>query len=215
MGNSAFNREHRLTAEEAQKLLSEKGRQLEGIQHKMRLLYHELEELDDSDDLLKAAAIPARPASGVSGGGRHADNLDVLERYYRQRQERGMEIREQMWRLSEQEEDIRRLWGCFLALQEPYYGILEGLYVDKRLYADVEKSWGYSHSVFEKTRKEGLRLLADMFNSSYTSVELIRMGGLQGTGKKKAGHGKAKQTKGCQGQMELPLGQIQEKDKED
>lgn len=123
MGNSAFNREHRLTAEEAQKLLSEKGRQLEGIQHKMRLLYHELEELDDSDDLLKAAAIPARPASRVSGGGRHADNLDVLERYYRQRQERGMEIREQMWRLSEQEEDIRRLWGCFLALQEPYYGI--------------------------------------------------------------------------------------------
>lgn len=215
MGGTAFNRERRMTAEEAQRILSEKDRRLEGISHKMRLLYQEMEGLEDSKDILEAAAIPARPASRISGGGGHKDNLDVLERYYRRRSERGTEIREQMWRLSEEEEDTRRLWGCFLALQEPYYGILEGLYVDKRLYADVEKSWGYSHSVFEKTRKEGLRLLADMFNSSYTSVELIRMGGLQRTGKKKAGKGKAKQTKGCQGQMELPLGQIQGKDKED
>lgn len=165
-----------MTAGAAKAILQDKDRRLEGIDRKVKLLHKEMLSLkDDGDGLILAAAMPPKLLGMPPGGGGHMDNADVLLRYYRRRQQRMEEISAQIWELSEEAEEIRRLWNCFLALPEPYYGILEGLYVGKELYADVEKSYGRSHSVFENTRKDGLNLLMEMFKSGYSNLELMEI----------------------------------------
>lgn len=164
-----------MTAGAAKAILQDKDRRLEGIERKVMLLQKEMMSLkDDGDGLILAAAMPPKLLGMPPGRRGHMDNADVLLRYYRQRQQRMEEISAQIWELSEETEEIRRLWSCFLALPEPYYEILEGMYVAKRLYTDIEKSYGYSHSVFENKRKEGLDLLVEMFKSEYSSLELMR-----------------------------------------
>ena len=165
----------KMTTEKAKEILKHKEEKLADIHKKILLLYQELKEMEHPDELMEAAALPSRSPVVVSGGG-DTDNLSVLNRYYHQRRERGAEIRMQIWRLSEDAEDIRRLWGCFFSLQEPYYGILYNLYVKKVLYAAAESAFGYSHRMFEQRRKEGLSMLAGMFNSPYSSTELMDMG---------------------------------------
>lgn len=198
----------RVTAEQAKEMLSGRERSLQAIDRKMALLYKELGQLENSDMLLGAVALPAKPAGmGMPrSGGSSADNTDVLLRYYRQKRERQEEIRMQMWKLSEEAEDIRRLWNCFLALREPYYSILHELYVKKELYAAVQCSSGFSHRIFEEKRKEGLCLMADMFSSGYSTLELMEKAlwreEKEGGGRKRKAHG------GIPGQMELPLDRL-------
>lgn len=167
------SRNKKITAESAKEILANREQKLEDIHKKLTLLYEEFEDLKQPDELLEAAALPSKTAEMTCGQERHSDTYVILNRFYRQRKERSMEIRMQMCKLSEEAEDIRRLWSCFFVLQEPYYGILHDLYVKKELYAAAEASFGYSHRMFEKRRKEGLELLADMFNSPYSSLELM------------------------------------------
>lgn len=168
-----------ITAERTKEILTNREQKLQDIHRKVELLCGELEQLEQADELISAAALPARAAELAAGQGDYADSLAVLKRFYRQRKERGTEIRLQMWKLSEEAEEIRRLWSCFFVLQEPYYGILYDLYVKKELYAAAEAAFGYSHRMFEKKRKEGLELLAGLFNSPYSSLELMELGTLR------------------------------------
>lgn len=140
--------------EEAKNILIYKDEILKEIHDKTMALYHELLRMENSDELLAATALPAVKAVGeTTGGANQTDNLDVLLRYYRRRKEYGEEIRQQMWKLSEKEDKVLRLWNCFLILPRPYYGILNELYIKKELYAVVEASSGYCHSIFEKKGK--------------------------------------------------------------
>lgn len=179
----------KITAEKAREILANKEQKLEDIQKKLALLYEEMRELEQPDELMEAVSLPSKTARMLDRQGGHSDTYVILSRFYRQRKERGAEIRMQIWKLSEEAEDIRRLWSCFFVLQEPYYGILYNLYVKKELYATAEAEFGYSHRMFEKRRKEGLELLADMFNSPYSSLELMELSSPCGSmkEKKKAG----------------------------
>lgn len=191
-----------ITADEAKKMLMEKDRSLLAIDKKINLLYNELMQFED--ELLRVAALPGKP-DGIawSGSGEHKDNFDVLERYKRQKRERSEEIRLQMWKLSEKADNIRHLWNCFMALEEPYYSILFELYVKKELYAAAQCSSGFSHRGFEQNRKKGLDLLAEMYNSGYSAMELMEM-----TGQKEKPKAKKKKDPGCPGQMVLPFARM-------
>lgn len=168
-------RKRTLTAEEAKDILMNRKQKLEDIGKKIALLCEENGVLEKADELLKAAALPAREVNGVAEQVRYGDNLMILNRFYRQRRERRMEIRMQIWKLSREIEEIRRLWSCFFLLQEPYYGILHELYIKKELYAVTEASFGLSHRMFEKRRREGLERLAAMFNSPHGSLKMMEM----------------------------------------
>lgn len=165
--------ENYMTAEWAREILVNREQKQEDIQKKIMLLYQEMKQLEEPDELIAAAALPMRKISIASGRRKNPDNLLVLHRYYKQKRERTVEIQMQMWKLLEEAEDIRRLWSCFFVLQEPYYGILYDLYVKKQLYTVTEEAFGQSHRMFERRRKEGLAQLADLFNSPYNSIELM------------------------------------------
>ena len=161
-----------MTAERAREILVNREQKQEDIQKKMMLLYQEMKRLEEPDELL-AASLPVRTISIASGKRKNSEHVLILHRYYRQRKARTVEIQIQMWKLLEEAEEIQRLWSCFFALQEPHYGILYDLYVKKELYTVTEASFKYSHRMFERRRKEGLKQLADLFNSPYNSIELM------------------------------------------
>lgn len=203
MEKQTINSRRQITAEEAKKMLMDKDRDLLAIDKKMNLLYDEMMK-SENDEFIRAAAMPGKPVDVLRlGSGSRVDNMDILLRYNKQKQERLGEIRVQMWKLSEEAEDIRRLWNCFLALREPYYSILHELYVKKELYAVVQCSSGFSHRIFEERRKEGLCLLADMFSSGYSTLELMEM-----AGQKEKTKARKEKRAGCPGQMELPLARM-------
>lgn len=202
-GNMMFVEEGKMTPGRAKKILQNKDRMLTGIDRKVGLLCGELCGTGEDEGILEAAAMPGRMYGMPSGGRTYGDNTDVLLRYYRQKVQRHKEIKLRLCELSRESEEILRLWDCFLALPEPYYGILYELYVEKKLYTEVEAGFRFGHSWFERTRKEGLELAAYMFNSGNDGLELMQAASLWE--KRKAGK---KGEQGCAGQMELPLGEM-------
>lgn len=195
-----------IAAEAAKAILQDKDERLEGIDRKFVLLQEELWKLEDGDSgLILASAMPSKTLWAPPGGGKFMDNTDVVLRYHRQKQQRIEEILFQLWELSEEADEIRRLWNCFLALPEPYYGILHRLYVEKELYAEVEKGSGHGHGWFEKRRKEGLALMVGMFNSGYSSLELMEASHLwdKKKGRKPGG--------GCSSQIDGLLARLDKK----
>ena len=173
-----FVGEGKMTPGRAKEILQNKDRMLTGIDRKVGLLCGELCGHGEDEGILAAAAMPGRMYGMPVSGRVHGDNTDVLLRYYRQKTQRQKEIRLRLCELSRESEEILRLWDCFLALPEPYYGILHELYVEKKLYTEVEAGLRFGHSRFERTRKEGLELAVYMFNSGNDGLELMRAASL-------------------------------------
>lgn len=162
-----------LDEERVKDILKNKDRKLETIHRKLLLLY----ESADRESLYGEAAISgvSMDADGVPGTrGMHRDLSDVLERINQMEHARWLELREIMWELSEQEDTINRVWACFYALEDPFFTILEELYVKGELYATVERDFGYSHKTFEKLRAEGIRLIIFFYESGDSAIELLK-----------------------------------------
>lgn len=155
-------------------ILRERDREIKSIHEKMLSFYQELES---SDSLLEAVALPAlqKEVGMPSGKGGHKDLGDVLARYQRQLLDQDEEIRKIMWELAEQERMVNRVWACFHALEEPYYSILHRMYVENQLYQTVEAGFGMSHKTFEKHRRQGIELVIWYYESGADIAELMRM----------------------------------------
>lgn len=152
-------------------ILRNREEKLKNIRQKMFSLYN---ELSDTDALVRSVAVKTAGLSGMpTGKNTHQDTGDVLLRYQGQLQERNTEIRQIMWSLAEEEESICRVWNCFYALRDPYYAILNALYVENQVYQSVKEDFGCSHKTFEKKRKEGIDLLIQFYESRRTAGELI------------------------------------------
>ena len=55
-----------------------------------------------------------------------------------------------------QEDMIEQVWDAYMRLEEPYYSIINRMYVQSMLYAVVEQESGWSRQVFEKKRKKSI-----------------------------------------------------------
>lgn len=141
---------------------------------------------------------------------RRKDLGDVLLEYERQQQRRNEEIRKMMCALTGQEEMINRIWACFYALDDPYYSILQQLYVENQLYQAVESSFDVSHKTFEKYRQHGLALIVGFYESGVSIADLMcRHQG--GTGTRKKQVEKKEPENGEYGQISLS-GYLEEKE---
>lgn len=165
-------------------ILRNKEKKIKNIHKKMLALYRELEA---SEDMRARDVLPAIRTDGMPGvKGRHKDLGDILLGYQRQQCERNEEIRKMMWALSEQEETISRVWACFYALDDPYYSILQALYVENQLYQAVENSFDISHKTFEKYRQHGISLIMGFYESGESIADLMRRHQTEAVSKKKS-----------------------------
>lgn len=171
-------------------ILQNREKKIDNIHRKMISLYQELER---NDEVLETVAYPKTELSGMSGGkGNHKDLGDVLLQYNRQICNRNEEIRKIMWELVEEEDSISRLWACFYALNDPFYSILNALYVENQLYQAVENNFDMSHKTFEKYRQRGIELLLLFYNSDESIAKLMRSYSKEKTDKRR-GRGKKEQ----------------------
>ena len=161
----------RITEKRIKDILRNKDKKIKSIQNKIQSLY----EATDADSILAEVAYPSLDMSGMPGArGTHKDLGDVLITYKKQVYKRNEELKELMWQLTDQMEEINRIWACFHVLDDPYYTILHALYVENQLYTAVETDFGYSHKTFEKHRREGVELIMNFYESGDSIPDLMR-----------------------------------------
>lgn len=167
-----------VSREEVKDILRNRDQKLKSIHDKVLSLYR---ELSDIQEMRPIDVLPSAGPYGGDGGGhtQYKDPHDVYEAYQKQVHQRRLDIREILWELKGREEAITRVWDCLYALDETYAYLLQALYVDRRLYADVEadyeKKYGISHMTFEKYRKDGLELLIRYYESGRPVRELMHL----------------------------------------
>ncbi len=135
------------------------------------------DEISNTDEYLKAVALSSHPISDMpSGSGKKRDVSDMYEEYKAKRKQWTGEYAELGRELIRQEEIILRVWRCFLALDEPYFSILNRIYVKKELYHTVQTESGVTLEPFEKRRKRGIETILQLYKSNISDEMLSSLG---------------------------------------
>lgn len=164
-----------ISEERIKEILKNYDRMLATINLKIKNLYENLIPESEKDVIIRDIAIPAVSMGAITGTHEHKDLSDILIKMQRIEYERNTEIRSIMWSLSEEKEEIYRVWGCFQALSSPHYMILRRLYVEHELYHTVELESEMSHMKFECTRRDGILMIKQYYESNRPIAEIMRM----------------------------------------
>lgn len=135
-------------------------------------------ELMDTDGLIESISMKKADWGGEGGsmGGVKKDLLDAMLKHERLARARELELREEIYRLTEEEEAINRIQACFRALRGREQRYLQQLYVERIPYKAVELASGVSHKTFETARRRGVRKILQMYNSKFSNREIISRG---------------------------------------
>lgn len=164
-----------ISEERIKDILKDYDGMLRTIDIKMQNLYENLMPSGETDAVIKEAAIPPVNMSGMPGAHKHKDLTDVLVKVQRMEYEREREFRAIMWALSEEKEEICRVWGCFQAVGNPYYTILLRLYVQHELYETVNKELDMSQKTFEYYRRDGIAFIKRFYESGKPIPDIMRI----------------------------------------
>lgn len=178
-----------ISEERIKDILKDYDGMLKTIDIKMHNLYENIMPSGEKDAVIKEAAIPPVNMSGMPGAHKHKDLTDVLVKVQRMEYEREREFRAIMWALSEEKEEICRVWGCFQAIGNPYYSILLRLYVQHELYEAVYKEFCMSQKTFEYYRRDGIAFIKRFYESGKPIPDIMRIA-RNNTNRRKRSHQK-------------------------
>lgn len=162
----------KISENEVKDILKNKETMLNSIHEKLFMVRHDLMQHREIIEMVCLSS----PISGVSGPkGVHKDLSDVYEKYQNTLNRRRTEYKALFRQMVRKEDKINRVWGAFLTLDDPYYWILNELYVHNRLYTDVESCSGMSHRIFEEKRKDGIRQIIRLYESNANISVMLLM----------------------------------------
>ncbi len=151
-----------MTEQEVKEILRNRETLLISIHQKMSAIEQDMAK---TDDMIETMSMPANSMSGMPrGSGKQKDLGDVYRNYKKILKRRNEDYRTMFLELVLKEEMIERVWEAYMRLEEPYYSIINRMYVQSMLYAAVERESGWSRQVFEKKRKKGIQLIVDRVN---------------------------------------------------
>ena len=185
-------------------------KELETIHTRLMQLYR---ELHSTDSLIRSISVKSIEYDRVgSSNSTKKDMTDLMLEHECAARQREIEIREEMRQLSLDQEMINRIRVCFQTLRGQEYEFLKELYIHGYPYKFVEKHSGVSHRTFEKIRKQAIKKIIKMYQSSSSNIDLIR--GARGQAKKnrRAGKGTGKGDRNYH-QLELDLKAMEPGDK--
>ena len=174
MSNNVFIEDYLIINEDdVKRILQSKDTYLSSIYEKMDAIH---KEMNRTDDLMKMVSLRRSNLSDMpKGKNGHNDLSAVYEKYINALERRDTEYADFFESLQREELSIQRVWLCFQALNEPYYGILKRLYVDGELYATVESESGVSIRAFEERRKKAICMIMELYASDQTEANLIML----------------------------------------
>lgn len=131
------------------------------------------EEMQDTDSMIRSMSTSSK--LGKIGGGKTSsqDLGDLLIRHHKLLKQKSEELRAELFKLSEEEETINRVWICFRALTGQEQAYLQSLYVEGKTYKEAELESRVSHRTFEITRKNGIKRILKMYQSSLNNQEIL------------------------------------------
>lgn len=143
------------------------------IQKKLKLLYKEIES---EDSCLAEVAYKKICYDKIGGSSKAINDLtEVVDQHQRLVRNRGIEVRKAMLTLMKREDTYRRIWSCYNLLEPDAYNILTRLYVENELYVTVEEESGLSHKTFEYRRKQAMKDIISLCNSTLANEEIMRI----------------------------------------
>ena len=159
-----------INEKDVQNILRNKEKLKVGIHRKMYFINRDMSQ---DEEMYELVAYPSTEVSDMPRRkGWHKDLGDVVLKYKALLEERKSEYKEFLWELVLQEEQINRVWLCFMALNDPCFSILECMYVHGEKYEIALLQSGYSRQVFEKYRKRGLDAILLLYNSDQTTQQI-------------------------------------------
>ena len=100
-----------------------------------------------------------------SKGGDHSDLSDVIIDIEEHNADRRKELSRLIIHLNKQKKEIDKVWAGFLLLDEPYYDVINKLYVENGQYYNVQNDLKLSEGQFERYRKKGILMIISYVES--------------------------------------------------
>lgn len=151
-----------ITEKEIKYILRNREMLLFSIHQKMVTIEKDIEK---TEDMIVSMSLPTNRMSELPRGSAKQKDLDDVYRNYKKiLKQRNEDYKAMYWELILQEQLIEQVWDAYMRLEEPYYSIINRMYVQSMLYATVERESGWSRQVFEKKRKKGIELILERTN---------------------------------------------------
>ena len=99
-----------------------------------------------------------------------------MEHIQHMQRSKSLELRVELWGLSNEIEKINRLYICYQALSRiniQEFMIIKKMYVQNMGYYPVETESGLSHKTFEKKRQSGIAQIKLWYESDYDNASII------------------------------------------
>ena len=71
------------------------------------------------------------------------------------------------------EEQVQKIWYCFIKLPEPYYSYIYDLYVEGKPYKKVQEESGVSNRAFANRRNKAIRTIQMFYD--YSTLDEINI----------------------------------------
>lgn len=151
-----------ITQNKVKTILKNKDSMLLDIDRKIAALVTEL----SNDDMIKERCLSAVKLSQTSSKGcDHGDLSDVIIDIEEHNADRRKELSRLIIHLNKQKKEIDKVWAGFLLLDEPYYDVINKLYVENGQYYNVQNDLKLSEGQFERYRKKGILMIISYVES--------------------------------------------------
>ena len=151
----------RLTDEMIAEILTRHGELLQAYQNQIREL---TEDYNTENELIEITQLRS-PRYGVVGKSSNQVSLDqVYQAVEKQRKEYQEAVCAEIQRLLEAQNQVQQIYLCYLHLPKKQKEILKELYINKKLYKELEHP-GLSERTIHRIRKQGLETIKKLYLS--------------------------------------------------
>ena len=141
---------------------------------RIKEIYTELSEEDSIEQML---SIPSYDFYAKAQSEHSDQDLgNVLEHIQHMQRSKSLDLRMELWGLTNEIEKINRLYICYQVLSKiniQEFMIIKKLYVQNMGYLPVESESGLSHKTFEKKRQNGIEQIKMWYESDYDNATII------------------------------------------
>ena len=121
-------------------------------------------EYDADDELIELTQLRS-PRLGVTGGGSNQKGLDqICQAVEQQRKAYREAVYEEMQRVLAAYNRVQKVHLCYLHLPQKQKAVLEGLYIKKKMYKELEGP-GLSETTIHRLRRQALKNIQDWYNA--------------------------------------------------
>lgn len=121
-------------------------------------------EYDADDELIELTQLRS-PRLGVTGGGGNQKGLDqICQAVEQQRKAYREAVYEEMQRVLAAYNRVQKVHLCYLHLPQKQKAVLEGLYIEKKMYKELEGP-GLSETTIHRLRRQALKNIQDWYNA--------------------------------------------------